>query len=426
MIRVTIVLFALLPAYLLKAEILGIPTTILEMATYAVAVAFLVNIFLDKSLRERVKGKILWLYRRQRPFLIVLGIFLLAAILATIFTVDLRRSAGVLKGWFFDPLLAASILFFVLENKRQLYQLAIALSVMAAALSWYGLLDFYVPVVGVYNDYLARLDSIFQSANYHTMLTGPIIILGLALWLFDSDFRRSRLFTLLTIGTLVINLWAFYLTYSYGGYLGLSFGLVVILLALYWQRSHRRKLFKTFSAAFLLILTFTIIAIFSSSKFERDFLNLRGVSAVRGRVEIWRTSAALVKESPIVGLGLGNFDEGYVRKAEQVLHRKPLEAVVIHAHNLFLNFWIEAGLLGLLAILSLFVTAAILVKRTFRGELGLVIGAGGALAVIFGHGLIDTPYFKNDLSYLFWLLFAILLLINYWQNKQNRELGMKN
>jgi len=32
--------------------------------------------------------------------------------------------------------------------------------------------------------------------------------------------------------------------------------------------------------------------------------------------------------------------------------------------------------------------------------------------VILIHGLVDVPYFKNDLAILFWLIFGIIFLLD--------------
>jgi len=38
----------------------------------------------------------------------------------------------------------------------------------------------------------------------------------------------------------------------------------------------------------------------------------------------------------------------------------------------------------------------------------LKLGLLGALVVIIVHGLVDVPYFKNDLSLLFWLIIFLI------------------
>ena len=46
-----------------------------------------------------------------------------------------------------------------------------------------------------------------------------------------------------------------------------------------------------------------------------------------------------------------------------------------------------------------------------------IVGAGllGSLTVLVVHGLVDVPYFKNDLSFLFWIIIAVIF-ISYYEN----------
>jgi len=42
----------------------------------------------------------------------------------------------------------------------------------------------------------------------------------------------------------------------------------------------------------------------------------------------------------------------------------------------------------------------------------IVIGLMCSMIVIIIHGLVDAPYFKNDLAMMFWLLVALAGMIN--------------
>jgi len=37
----------------------------------------------------------------------------------------------------------------------------------------------------------------------------------------------------------------------------------------------------------------------------------------------------------------------------------------------------------------------------------LTLGMAAAMAMILLHGMVDVPYFKNDLAVAFWMLFAL-------------------
>ena len=73
-----------------------------------------------------------------------------------------------------------------------------------------------------------------------------------------------------------------------------------------------------------------------------------------------------------------------------------------YPHNILLNIWSETGLLGLIAF------SCILITWVRRGSgprtTDLILPILTALLV---HGLVDVPYFKNDLAVAFWLFVLI-------------------
>ncbi len=408
-------LLLLLPSYLIKFELFGIPTTLLELSTYVVASALFTKLFFAKDWRREVKEKLKWLLS-QRSLLLVVFLFFAAAVLATIFTWDTVRSMGILKGWFFDPILFAFILFLTLRNRLDWYRGVVALSLMAAALSAWGLGEYWLR----YDPYTTigdRLFSVFTSPNYFALLVGPVIVLSVSVLTFARDFWRRSAETALLLITTVINLFAFYLTYSYGGFVGLAAGLTVVLIPVLWLSNLPRRGVYALVALFVALISVTAIINFSSAKFQRDFFRREGLSSFRGRAEVWQTGFAIIKRHPVFGVGLGNYDEAYKKYVREAIGREPLEPVMIHAHNIFLDFWTDMGLIGLLAFLVLlayFFRAFWQAKNINRA---LAFGAFGGMITVLGHGLLDTPYFKNDLSYLFWFIITVIVYLNYERGK---------
>ena len=77
-----------------------------------------------------------------------------------------------------------------------------------------------------------------------------------------------------------------------------------------------------------------------------------------------------------------------------------------HSHNILLAFWLNMGLMGLVAFVWLCWKALPWLLEQDKKERRI---AALMLVVILAHGMFDVPYFKNDLSFQFWLLMAILL-----------------
>ncbi len=87
----------------------------------------------------------------------------------------------------------------------------------------------------------------------------------------------------------------------------------------------------------------------------------------------------------------------------------------MYPHDIWLTFWVELGLLGVLAF------AVILFSLLWRGLRSLqqtegfyraaLWGVVGALVMWTVHGLVDSPYWKNDMSVEFWILAAIEVVV---------------
>ena len=164
-------LLILLPSYLLRTQIWLIPTTWLELGIYILSAITVWQLWRQKTLLAEIKS----LWANYRVALIGMGVWLVAALVATIVSPDLRLSAGVLKGWWFDPILLLLISLLLIKNKQHLNNLFLALLSGGALVATWGLVE-YVFNFGMQADSL--LNSVYKPANYVAMLVVPIILLG--------------------------------------------------------------------------------------------------------------------------------------------------------------------------------------------------------------------------------------------------------
>lgn len=102
------------------------------------------------------------------------------------------------------------------------------------------------------------------------------------------------------------------------------------------------------------------------------------------RTHIWRNSLALVGDYPLSGFGLGSFEMAYSSYAllTHVGH-------TVHAHNLWLNVWLEQGALGLVALIGLVLNA--LWPRPDSS--GWRMAALASLGIVLIHMLFDDPFY---------------------------------
>lgn len=133
-------------------------------------------------------------------------------------------------------------------------------------------------------------------------------------------------------------------------------------------------------------------------------------SSLNERQEIWTTSLYLAKEPStlVFGLGVGQFQEYYLENSDKVLGYKPLDYYVLQPHNIFFLFIFQYGVLGLLFI-------AICIFRTFKKASVSENSTDKTSSLIFTfillyfflHGMIDTPFYKNDMLILFILFMEL-------------------
>jgi O-antigen ligase len=108
-----------------------------------------------------------------------------------------------------------------------------------------------------------------------------------------------------------------------------------------------------------------------------------------GRTAIWKDTLELIKARPLLGSGLGTFAERYTRHQTVAL-----TGYVDHAHNDYLEFTAELGLLGAGLLFGVLGCAlARIVAGFYRSERGrsrfLLLGCIGGSSAIFLHSLAD-------------------------------------
>jgi O-antigen ligase len=116
--------------------------------------------------------------------------------------------------------------------------------------------------------------------------------------------------------------------------------------------------------------------------------------AVLERVAHWHAAWAMFRDRPWLGVGIGNYAHAY-RPYALPRWGNPLG----HAHNIFLHFLAEAGILGLVSYLIWLVAALMSAWRTWRAtthlQRAIAIAALGMMAHLIVHNLVDNLYVQG-------------------------------
>lgn len=201
------------------------------------------------------------------------------------------------------------------------------------------------------------------------------------------------------------------LTYLFQG--ATLYAIIVAVAAVYVARvdHDKEKKLASYFLVFIAIcaLTFTLAKDSAFVKSSPSLSRLASISYADGttlsRFTIWKMSYEGWKERPILGYGQDNFGYIFARHFDPVMYGQ--EPWFDRSHNVFFDWLVAAGILGLLSYLSLFAIALYLIFKV-KGDLSLKeqVLLLGALVTYFVH---NTLVFDNLTSYiLFFMLLAFI------------------
>jgi O-antigen ligase len=382
---------ALLPAYVIRWHVGFYPTTLLEAAIFATIAAYVVE-----SWRLKV-----WPTLRA-PFTIPLAIFVIAGAISVIVAPDRRAALGIYRAYILEPI----AFFYVLGNIVRSFRHA---TVVLAGLGVAGV------VVAT-----ANAAVILNALRHHTVnpgVTGPVTIFtnanDIALFLVPliavsgamALHERDRVIRAAAAAFLGIAAFATLLSFSRGGYFAL--GAVVVGLAL----SHRMRWRLLAAVVVVGLLVALIPPVSRRIAVELDFSNPQ--NTLVGRFELWRVSLQMLSHHILFGAGLS----GFAQTIAPLWNPTHIDRF-IYPHNIVLTFWSETGLIGLAGFVALMITAFVQCWRGWRHDSidwrPLQLGVLLALVAVIAHGLVDVPYFKNDLALEFWALLGLVWAGNRW------------
>lgn len=167
------------------------------------------------------------------------------------------------------------------------------------------------------------------------------------------------------------------------------FGLLGELLILYLPK--RLKVFLP--AALVLTITYLV---FLAVPFFLHYQPPEYFLRFEDRAEIWSVSALAGFNSPLLGTGFGS-SEDVIRKQAERMNSLVQYQLVDHTHNLFLNWWLMGGLIGVILLSTLI---AISLKNLYLQR------SWSLLAILFGLLVIQSfnPVSSISLIHFWWLL----------------------
>ena len=198
------------------------------------------------------------------------------------------------------------------------------------------------------------------------------------------------------------------LTRCRGAYLGVAVALLYCYIAILLYYSGRlRKALIGLLIVFVVVLSLGFSLAQSKGWMGKD-IRWRNLM----RVYLWSSTLEMVKDHPILGVGVGNFKVVYpLYRSGKDKEVTPKGVKYSKAHNDFLQIWAEMGTLGLVCFLGILFSLVRAIRRT-RGSpcghisLGLQAGIIALLVQAFFNPLLYVPVSGMG----FWVLLGLLAL----------------
>jgi O-antigen ligase len=377
------------PLYTFRLKIFGIPTNISELATLFSIILWLM--WAEKKYFSKKITANVWVLGGAMGLLIGTIISLWGANYSL-------AGMGILKSWFVIPIVFSLALLDEINYQSDFEIVAASVFVSTLLVS----LSALIYKLGGIVTFDGRLSAFYGSPNYLAMYISPGILCGLYCSNMLKNSSRIRVTAILF--AVFLEIVVLFFTQSYASWTGLILALFFVFF--YWSPSERRSLVIICSIA---ICGFLFASQIGSPKLS-SLLTNNPRSSLASRVMIWKASWMMLEKNPFLGIGAGNFQKEYLLL--QPYFPPYLEWAVPEPHNIFLGFWLQTGLLGLISFtfILFFSTYSLLKKVAYDKKNAPSIMLVAAFFIyIFGTGLFDTPYWKNDLSLVFWIFVALAM-----------------
>ncbi len=347
---------------------------------------------------------------RECPLNVPLLIFVAVAGLSVLVSTDFKWSLER-----YDSFWMAGIFFLAANNitgKAQLKKVMVFLIVFTVVIALIGIVEHFIKANVQNNEFFIggwQEEPILRSMGLssHPVKFGMYLAMVLPLALGSIFYSKKWKSRLGYIVSFIILLLALLYSYSRGCWIAVLFASVFFgLLNLKLKKS-----IAVVSAGLTVIVLLVLLFPGSSvSKRVKTVFNVKYDGSTMERLASWKRSMVMIKEKPVLGFGwsrIGVENRKYVKDNE-----KPFN----HAHNMYLNFFVETGLAGLGVLLWLFVIIIVsgfyILKRVDDRFLRITCcGILSSIVAFMVIGVVDYPFNIPVITELFYFLTGALFAI---------------
>ena len=297
--------------------------------------------------------------------------------------------------------------FIVVDTVNTKRKINIVVAVLLFSVSLVGIDGIYQRVAGV--DFLRHwtLSMVMQSGapaisgafnHYNDLAAYLVTLLPLLICVyFCAKHKIGLLYFILSV-VMILNIACLIGTFSRAGWISFTASLIIILIIM----QKKRVLFFGLLVVFLLCLL-----LIPDLRMRVWVTFLAGGDAQR--LNIWKDSLIMIKEHPVLGMGVGTFMENFEHYGNFI---NPYAHLGQYAHNCFLQIWAEAGIFALLSFLWFVILIFVKGIKAFRirGNY-LLLGVVSGFFAFLVHSSLDTGLYSLRLAFLFWFMAGLTAAI---------------
>jgi len=294
-----------------------------------------------------------------------------------------------------------------LEDSRQVRLLTYSLGASAAIIVAYG---FFQYIFGIDTSEMKWVDGaafpelskrVFSTLENPNILAAYLdIVVCVLLGLFGT-LKEKRIRILLGVG-MILTLACVAMTYARGACLTIA-----VIMAVYGILKDKRIL----AAVALLVAGFLLL---NPVLFERMSTMFTVVdTSSEMRIAMWESTVQMILDHPIFGIGGGAYSLVYPIYDTYIVDGS---VTLVHAHNIYLNYLAEIGIVGGCAFLVFFLgytVTALHPQKTMPDEFskGLMLGLGLALVSVALNGLTDDVLYNVPSSMFLWMICGLVYVM---------------
>jgi O-antigen ligase len=261
------------------------------------------------------------------------------------------------------------------------------------------------------------------SGSYHSIAFGDLAIVMAFMSLVSIDFfiRKHKTYVFIPLAAFLLGTVASLLSGSKGAWIALP----AFALILFFFLGDRMKIWLRISlfllGCILLFSTYHIPSTGVASRFQAmskewsDYkAGIRGPSSIGERMEGWKAAWRIYKQHPLTGAGIGNFKPIVLR---MIADGEISDIITKYSqpHNLYLYIMAECGIIGLIAVLGVFIVPLwVMVSYARKAHFRRDIAYGGIILIVgFIHFGLTESIFGRNINISFYVIILAVVLSSF-------------